>query len=215
MLMKLGIKKRHSAGRIIIPALCLIALIFGIHKLLKRAEPVFVAQCSNYSNTAFTDLVNKCVIELAQSDDFGNFFFVPHGSGDKITALEADTGQINLVTSKLLINIQNALNGDYPAKLKIPLGSLTGYYVLFSAGPRIPVTIEPISIVNGHYEEEFESVGINQVMHKINLRVTVDMVYRGYMMNERETIEAVVPIAETVISGNVPEYYGGQFAYSK
>ena len=42
---------------VIIAVVCVTA-----HFLLKRAEPVFVAQTSNYSNTAFTDLVNKCII---------------------------------------------------------------------------------------------------------------------------------------------------------
>ena len=34
------------------------------------------------------------------------------------------------------------------------------------------------------------------------------MRYRGYLLDEKEKIEAIVPIAETVISGEVPQYYG-------
>ena len=102
---------------------------FFIHFLLKRAEPVFVAQSSNYSNTAFTDLVNKCIIKAV--DDGGFEKFSDTSSENGITAMMADTAAINSTVSKLMIDIQNALNGDYQAKMYIPLGSLSGYYMLY------------------------------------------------------------------------------------
>ncbi|MGM9936508.1 MAG: sporulation protein YunB [Candidatus Ornithomonoglobus sp.] len=205
-------KRKHSAWKILIPALCLIFIIFCAHRLLKRAEPVFVAQCSNYSNTAFTDLVNKCVIAELDKGEFDGFFKIISDSNERITAIEADTAQINRVKAALMIDIQNTLNNDYPANVYIPLGSLSGYYLLSSLGPVLSVKIIPISIVNGEFDESFEDAGINQVRHKIYLTVTVDMQYRGYLMNETERIETSVPIAETVIAGEVPEYYGGSFA---
>lgn len=213
--MRLGMKRKHSTWRITAPVLCLIFIIFCTHCLLKRAEPAFVAQCSNYSNTAFTDLVNKCVLAELDKGEFEGFFKIISDSNERITAIEADTAQINRVKAALMIDIQNALNGDYPAKVYLPLGSLSGYYLLSSLGPVLPVKIIPISIVNGEFDESFEAAGINQVRHKIYLTVTVDMQYRGCLMNETERIETSVPIAETVIAGEVPEYYGGSFAASE
>lgn len=210
--MRLGMKRKHSTWRILIPVLCFIFIIFCAHRLLKRAEPVFVAQCSNYSNTAFTDLVNKCVIAELEKGEFEGFFKIISDSSERITAIEADTAQINKVKSALMIDIQNTLNNDYPAKVYIPLGSLSGYSLLSSVGPVLPVQIIPISVVNGELDESFEDAGINQVRHKLYLTVTVDMQYRGYMMNERERIETSVPIAETVIAGEVPRYYSGSGA---
>ena len=179
---------------------------FFMHFLLKRAEPVFVAQSSNYSNTAFTDLVNKCIIKAVDAGGFEKFFDTSSENG--ITAMMADTAAINSTVSKLMIDIQNALNGDYPAKLYIPLGSLSGYYLLSSIGPQIPVKIIPISVVNSSYDETFVSVGINQVRHRINLKITVDMLYKGYLLTETERIETTVPLIDNIISGDIPENYG-------
>lgn len=205
--MRIGYKRKHTATVLIPPLLCtLILLCFCAHIFLKRAEPSFVAQTSNYSNTAFTDLVNKCIIDIAKRKEFDDFFEIV--SADGVSMVEADTSKINSMTSELLINVQNALNNDYPAKLYIPLGSLTDYYILSSLGPVMPVKIIPISVVNSEIKDTFESVGINQVRHRIYLRLWVDMHYRGYLLDERETIETSVPIAETVITGNVPQYYG-------
>lgn len=179
--------------------------------MLKRAEPVFVAQSSNYSNTAFTDLVNKCIYNAAEQDGFNDFYeMIPNGT-DGITAIRADTTKINKTISKLMIDIQNALNADYPATIYIPLGSLSKYYALSSLGPCIPIKIIPISIVNGTYDEEFKAVGINQIKHKIDLIITVDMLYQGYLLHETERIEMTVPISETIISGEVPQYYGNEW----
>ena len=205
--MRVGYRRKHTATIVIISLLCVLIVVFVVlHIILKRAEPVFVAQTSNYSNTAFTDLVNKSIIKIAEKEEFKDFFHII--SKDGTTAIEADTYKINTITSKLLIEIQNTLNNDYPAKLYIPLGSLTDYYLLSSFGPQIPISIIPISIVSCEMEEAFESAGINQVLHKIQLKIGVDMHYRGYTLDERERIETTVPIAETIISGTVPQYYG-------
>ena len=210
--MRLGYKKKRAAAVIALPLLVLIfAFMSLLHLLLKRAEPTFIAQTSNYSNTAFTDLVNKCVLDVVNTEQFGDFFKIV--SSDGITAMESDTTKINLITSRLLIDIQNALNNDYPAKLYIPLGSLTGYHILSSAGPVFPVKIIPISIVNSKIEDKFDSAGINQVRHTIYLRLWVDMHYRAFLLDERERIETTVPIAQTVISGNVPQYYGSEMLF--
>lgn len=213
--MRLGIGKRHSRKRFILYfLLCLLMIAFFVHKILKRAEPVFIAQSSNYSNTAFTDIVNKCVINAAQQDSFKDFYeIVPNGNGN-VSLLRADSSKINKVMSNLLIDIQNSLNADYPAKLYIPLGSLTDYYLLSSYGPLIPIKIIPISVVNSSYEEEFKSVGINQVRHKIYLKLSLDMLYKGYLLHETERIEMTVPISDTLISGEVPEYYGNEWDIS-
>lgn len=205
--MRVGYRRKHTATVLTVSLLSVLILsIFVFHIFLKRAEPVFVAQTSNYSNTAFTDLVNKSIIKIAETEEFEGFFHTVSEGG--ATTIEADTAKINRVTSKLLIDVQNTLNNDYPAKLYIPLGSLTDYYLLSSVGPQIPVKIIPISVVTYDMEETFESAGINQVLHKISLRIGVNMHYRGFALDERERIEATVPIAETIISGTVPQYYG-------
>ena len=210
--MRLGYTKRHTATAIILPLLGVVIISLVLtHFLLKRAEPTFIAQTSNYSNTAFTDLVNKCVLNVTKTEQFGDFFKVV--SSDGITAMESDTSKINLITSRLLIDIQNALNGDYPATVYIPLGSLTNYHLLSSAGPVLPVKIIPISVVNSKLEDKFDSVGINQVRHTIYLRLWVDMHYRAFILDERERIETTIPIAQTIISGDVPQYYGSEMLF--
>ena len=207
--MRLGISG-HSRWKLLLPCLFVLACVI-IYVILKRAEPVFIAQCSNYSNTAFTDIVNRCVADMAGSGLMRDFFVNKDIKG-KINALETDTAQINLVKSQLLINVQDALNDDYPAYVRIPLGSLTGFKLLAYYGTDLSVKVFPISIVTGEISESFEAVGINQVRHGISMKISVEMRYVGYTMNETELIETTVPLAESIISGDVPRYYGSGFS---
>lgn len=210
----MGYKRKHTVTIFTVPLLCVVAIVIVcVHIFLKRAEPTFVAQISNYSNTAFTDLVHKSVINVSNTDDFGRFL-TPITSDSGVSGFEIDTAKINTAVSGLLIDIQNALNSDYPATVYIPLGSVTDYYLLSSAGPSIPIKIIPISVVDSEITENFESVGINQVRHSIDFRIWVKMHYRGYLLDERETITTTIPIAETIISGDVPQYYGNGAVYS-
>lgn len=206
--MRLGIKRKRVGA--VLP--CVIILFMGaiivLHNIFKRAEPAFIAQTSNYSNTAFTDLVNKCVIKLAEQDEYSELFVTKTNSNERITAIEANTAKINKFNSTLLIDIQNALNADYPAYVYVPAGALSRYRVLSSAGPLLKFKIIPISVVNSSFDEEFESVGINQVKHSIYINITVDMLYSGYTLHETEQITASVPITETIVMGEVPQYYG-------
>ncbi|MBQ3426481.1 MAG: sporulation protein YunB [Clostridia bacterium] len=202
--MRFRLRKRHRAPLL----LCLFILPVSAHFILRRSEPVFYAQCSNYSNTAFTELVNGCIADMAQSDGFCSFFNTATDESGRVNSVEADTARINSVKSRLLTDIRKALSKDYPASVGIPLGSLSRYPVLAYYGPTLHIRIIPISIVNGELDEKFESVGINQVLHRITLNIYVDMRYIGYTMNKTERITAEIPIAETLISGSVPEYYG-------
>ena len=206
--MRLGMKRKKKKMFFAFIIFFITGAIISSHIFLKRVEPAFVAQTSNYSNTAFTDLVNKCVLNLTDKGYFSDLFLREKNQHETITNLNMDTVKMNRLISTLLIDIQNALNADYPAYVSVPLGSLSKYKVLSSLGPILKFKVIPISVVNSTLDEEFESAGINQVRHRIYLDLTVEMLYSGYTMHETELIEMSVPLAETVVMGEVPQYYG-------
>ncbi len=210
--MRLGLRKRHSISKVMLLP-CLFVCICAVSVfILHRAEPTFKARCSDYSNRAFTELVNACIKDIAKTDDFKNFFEAVYDDNHRITSIEANPSTINTVKSTLVIDIQNALNADYPAYIDIPLGALSKYALLTSYGPNLHIKIIPISIVNCELEDEFEAVGINQVRHKLFMNVYVDMHYCGYTLDESERIYATIPLAETIYSADVPMYYGSGMA---
>ena len=74
-------------------------------------------------------------------------------------------------------------------------------------GPRLEVQILPVGAVHTSFDTEFETAGINQTRHKIflNLRATVSLIVpTGSQLVE---VTSTVPIAESIIVGEVPESF--------
>lgn len=202
--MRWRLRKRHGPKL----WLCLFILPVIAHFTLRRAEPAFYARCSDYSNAAFTRLVGGCIADMSRQGKTGSFLVTEKDEDGRIVSIETDTARLNTAKSELLVSVQSALAANYPAHVNIPLGSLTPYPLLTYYGPAIRVKIIPISIVRGELEERFDDAGINQVRHSITLVLSVDMRYTGYAMNETERIRTEVPLAETILPGTVPQYYG-------
>ena len=206
--MRLGMKKRRSGFTIvIIAAVIVIFLLLSLTSAIaKRLQPAFVSQAHSYANTMVTDVIEKAVNDVLTNGDYSETAKVQENS--TVTSFEADTVKINKLKSELTVKIQKDIVAQCSTKIYIPIGSASGLYLLSGWGPKIPVSIYPAAIVNTNYKENFESVGINQVRHTVAINVDVQMGYAGYMLNETETINTDVPVLESIIVGNVPNYYG-------
>lgn len=204
--MRLGMKRRNFKFFPLI-AFFIIILMFVLTAIAaKRLEPTFVSQAHSYANTMVTNVIEKAVNDVLSN---GNYSETAHiiDSGSA-TSVEADTVKINKLKSELAVKIQNDIAAQCSAKIYIPLGSASKLYILSGWGPKIPVSIYPAAIVNTNYKESFESAGINQVRHEIAINVDVKMHYAGYMLDETEIINTDVPVLESIIVGNTPEYFG-------
>ena len=57
------------------------------------------------------------------------------------------------------------------------------------------------------YATEFESTGINQTRHRIYIIVTTDIKLIVPLVSEEIRVTTNIPIAETIIIGDVPEQF--------
>ena len=79
-------------------------------------------------------------------------------------------------------------------------------------GPAIPVYISLSGNVDSDFEEEFESGGINQTVHKLSLRINVQLSVLTPSGTLSENVTTSVLIGETVIIGFTPQ---GMFSCSQ
>jgi sporulation protein YunB len=91
--------------------------------------------------------------------------------------------------------------------IDIPIGSFTGMPILMGRGPEIKIKLLPVASIQSHFLSEFESVGINQVKHRIyiNVETTVNLVLP--VANRKITTSSMVLVCESVIIGDVPAVY--------
>ena len=125
----------------------------------------------------------------------------------RVSMLRANTMRMNALASQTALLAERELGSAENQVVEIPLGAALGVSFLSGFGPRLEVQILPVGAVHTSFDTEFETAGINQTRHKIflNLRATVSLIVpTGSQLVE---VTSTVPIAESIIVGEVPESF--------
>ena len=88
-------------------------------------------------------------------------------------------------------------------------GNFTGNSLLAGCGPNVKVKVIPIGTVTTDFKTEFVSAGINQTRHRVYLTVYCTMYVAAPLVGNEIIVNNGVVVAETVLIGDVPEFYGG------
>lgn len=180
---------------------------FCIYFVLMRLQPSFISAAKETANRTVIETIHNDMDKILQDYTDKDFYRL---DGDVFIS---DTAQINRLKSKIISTLSESLNEN--ETVKIPLGSVFGNYILNGLGPKIPVKISPHRMIEANFEDSFEDAGINFVKHTLYLKISVGVTYRGFLMNESETVTTDIPIIENVTSGKVPQYYGGNMGVVK
>lgn len=142
-----------------------------------------------------------------QTVAYSDLVSIQRDTSGTITALTTETVAMNRLRARLVGVVLEALEGIDVSQIQIPLGSLLDLDLLWGLGPTMNVHAMALGTVEGEFSSEFSSAGINQTIHKIEL----DLVIPLTLMLPGRVVETVcetqIPIAETVIVGQVPETY--------
>jgi len=195
------------------PVLFVILLIIAVFTMvffgiLSRFKPVFIEKASHSAKVHAIDIINKSTDSVFSEISSKDFVIINQDNNGKITSISADTIEINRFKAKLSKSIQEQTKCVGESLVHIPIGSLTDFAVLQGVGYRIPVKISADGFAKIDFDDEFVSCGINQVKHKIFMTVSVRVSVISSVFTKTETVTTQIPVAETVISGTVPNYYG-------
>ena len=157
---------------------------------------------------AVTLAVNGCVSRIMRERAYGydDFVMLEKDAEGNITAITANTAQINTLSAELMAEIARAADSE-SLDVRIPLGSLLGSNLLMGRGPEIPVQIRMLTSSFVRFNNDLISTGINQSRHVITLRANVDVDIMIPLATVSTTVETDILIAETVIVGRVPDTY--------
>lgn len=183
-------------------------LIFLIWLIFTKLQPSFIEYAKVYSNNIANEVVNSAVDDVFVKEEYQSLAKIMENSSENIKAIETDTAKINRLKSAIIQSMQKNIDLHKSDTVYVPLGSCSNLYFLAGLGPKVPIRIYPVSIVNADFKESFESVGINQVKHKLYLDVSMKMSFVGMMFAQADTVETSVLLNETIIVGDTPTYYG-------
>jgi len=133
-------------------------------------------------------------------------------TGDgKAAYLQPKTGAINRIAAATTLTVQQYLKELPPETVRIPLGQILGFKTLASFGPLLPIKVIPVGVVESSIKDQFDSAGINQVRHKIFIRIKTTIKMVVPLVKEEIVINTDVPLTEAIIMGEVPNlYFGGR-----
>lgn len=183
-------------------------LIFLIWLIFTKLQPSFIEYAKVYSNNIANEVVNSAVDDVFVKEEYQSLAKIMENSSENIKAIETDTAKINRLKSAIIQSMQKNIDSHKSDTVYVPLGSCSNLYFLAGLGPKVPIRIYPVNIVNADFKESFDSVGINQVKHKLYLDVSMKMSFVGMMFAQSDTVETSVLLNETIIVGDTPTYYG-------
>jgi sporulation protein YunB len=164
-----------------------------------------------------TEAINQAIQQKVKDNNlqYQDFVQVHKDKQGRIVLIQANTVKTNQLAADITLAVQSTLQRLTGQTLSIPLGQLTGTYLLASRGPRVKVTIMPVGMVLVDVADKFEQAGINQTHHYIYLDFQTKIRIAIPTMKKETQVATKVPLAESVIVGEVPSTYvnisGGLF----
>lgn len=177
-----------------------------------RMTPIVNTLALSRAQNLTTVIINDTVAELMADEryDFSELIKIDYDESGKISALKADSVQMNKLKSIISVAITKAIGEIEESRISIAAGTLTGSTFLTGRGPKIDLNVHISCSCSIEVRNSFEYSGINQTMHKAMLDITTNV----YVLSVGESLSSQVftsiPVAETVIIGQIPEIYAGK-----
>ncbi len=184
----------------------LVLIIYTFNYIDKNIRPSIIAISEIKAKQVTTQAINNTIKTKIKNDiDYEDLIFVHYDNEGKVTLMQANTMLMNSVASEVALEVQNELKQISESTIKVPLNNAFNTDLIRL--PSINIQIIPQGSVIVDFATEFESTGINQTRHRVYIIVTTDVKLIVPLVSENITITTNIPIAETIIVGEVPEQY--------
>lgn len=185
--------------------LCVLAILFGV---LLRFKPVFQEKAIVLAKVRATQILNNAILEVFSGMNTEEYVNIITKDSGEVTSVTTDAVKMNKLKAEISKAISKSAESEDCYYVYIPIGSLTRFNVLQGMGCRIPVKVVLDSVTKTDFKEEFISSGINQVKSRIYIVASSKISIISSIMSVSEEVSSEIPISETIIVGDVPEYFG-------
>lgn len=156
-----------------------------------------------------TAAVNKAAYRILSEYNitYDSVSRIERGENNLVSSVEINTGEINRFKSGLTGAVLNELKKYNEITFSVPLFAAFGMYYTYLRYPKITYTMSVMAVVSTAFKSEFTEAGINQVLHKISVKVGTKG--RLAVLGDDAEIGEFTDftVAETVIVGAVPEAF--------
>lgn len=153
-------------------------------------------------------VVNQIVNDKIVSNiEYGDIVYVHKDDKGRIVLIQPNTLKLNQIMATTVVEVSKSLEELQEGSIEIPMGQLTGSNLLAGYGPMMKVKIIPSGEVHVEVLNKFEQAGINQTRHLIYFKIVNKLKVAVPFLNEFVEVSTTIPLAETIIVGDVPDTY--------
>ena len=170
-------------------------------------RPIILNTAESRVRAIALDAVNSAIARNLSAITYEDLIRVDTDGQGRVTLLQANTVNMNRISTQTALTAQQYIADIADQSIRISLGSATGSPLLAGRGPEMLAKVVPVGSVSSEFVTEFRTAGINQTRHKVYIRIRANM--RIVIPTGAREVEVVaqVPVAETVIVGQVPQSY--------
>lgn len=159
-----------------------------------------------------TEAINNAVLEEIESADYAysNLMTVEYKDDNSIGGISTNVITMNKIKSAVSLSAQKKIAELSHKQISLYTGDLSGFSLLSGRGPQITIKLNFSGSIKTEFESSFESAGMNQTLHTINVKVTAHLFVSSRNLEKTLQVTTNIPIAETVIVGTVPSLYANR-----
>lgn len=193
--------------KIILTAVCLFTAC-GIILFTLRVEKNFPIVASRYCDQVIvreiSRLINNRILHTYGNYNKDDILIIEKDENGNITLIDINTGYVNLIKSRLTLDIIEKLTEYKALDFGIPLGNVLNSYAFSGLGPEIPIRATPVGNVVSKTKSSLVSGGVNQTKYELYIEFIACVEISGPLFTETREIKTELCIAQTVIIGKVP-----------
>lgn len=202
-------RRRVRSGSLGVAVITLCVLLIVYFVFAFRLMPLIKTIAVNNARNAATQTINNAAGKVIKNDniDYDKLMSLDKDASGQITAVKANTIQIDLLKYEITNEAIDELNSINSGSLGVPVGTVVGGQLFSGLGPHIRVRIEPVGSIETQLVNEFTSAGINQTRQQIILTVKASVTIMVSSYSVTTDVSSNFTIADTVIVGKVPDSY--------
>ena len=180
---------------------------FACISFIIASYPIFVASCKTAAGSKANNIVSEEVKNVMNDYSYSDLIDIEKDVDGNVTLMKSNTILINKINSQIVSNIQREIDNTPRVMVYINYGSVSGISFLKVFGPKFEIELEAAGNINTKMKSEFESVNVNQTIHKIYMDLDMSISVLTPIGVYGKDVESKVLLTEAVIVGKVPETY--------
>lgn len=196
------LKSKHRRLKAVFSAAVVIGA-FALYYYL-RIAPVISTVVTETTRMKVSEAIDDMTEKQLYEVEYGDFVILGTDSDGNVTFVQMNSVAVNLFARRVTSLIRGEMEKFEEQGIAIPLGTITGVPLLSDIGPELTYNVLDLGVVDADFYSEFSSAGINQTLHRLYMKIIVNMriVLPGYSLAFDNS--STVMICENVIAGDVP-----------